>query len=151
MAHVHASASAFIPAPPEVVYGIIADYHHGHPRILPRPPFGELIVEEGGVGAGTRIRFTMRVAGKTSTGRGLISEPEPGRVLAETYDSSGAVTTFTVDPEGDGSRVTIATDYDQPGIKGAVERLLVPASFRKIYAQELALLTQVAAEETVAG
>ena len=41
-----------------------------------------IIVEEGGVGAGTRIRFTMTVLGKTVTLRADVTEPVPGRVLA---------------------------------------------------------------------
>ena len=39
------SASALIQAPPQALYAIIADYEHGHPRILPRPPFVSLAVE----------------------------------------------------------------------------------------------------------
>jgi hypothetical protein len=149
MARIHATGSAYVPAPPDVVYALLADYHDGHPRILPRPPFGALVVEEGGVGEGTLIRFTMRASGKTHTVRARITEPEPGRVLAETSLDNGAVTTFTVDPEGDGCRVTIATDYAQPGVRGAVERLLVPPMLQKVYADELRLLAEVAAERTV--
>jgi hypothetical protein len=55
------SASAEVKAPAEKVYAIIADYRHGHPQIVPSPPFGRIEVEQGGFGAGTVIRFPMRV------------------------------------------------------------------------------------------
>jgi hypothetical protein len=56
------SASADVRAPAEKVYAILADYRHGHPQIVPRPPFGLLEVEQGGYGAGTVIRFQKFVA-----------------------------------------------------------------------------------------
>jgi len=55
------SASAEVKAPAEKVYAILADYRHGHPQIVRRPPFGSLEVEQGGFGAGTVIRYQMRV------------------------------------------------------------------------------------------
>src|SRR5216683_8054408 len=106
------SASATIPARRERVYSLIANYHDGHPRILPRQ-FKGLVVEQGGVGAGTIIRFQMSVFGKTQTFRAAITEPEPGHVLVETYlDSNGAITTFTVNQGADQgtSNVTISTE-----------------------------------------
>lgn len=42
-----------------------------------------------------------------------VSEPLPGRILAETDRASGAVTTFTVTPQDNGARahVEIATEW----------------------------------------
>ena len=57
------TAAACIDAAPERVYAIIADYHRGHAGILPHE-FSGLSVERGGVGAGTIIRFRMRVMGR---------------------------------------------------------------------------------------
>ena len=54
---------------------------HGHPQILPKPPFVSLEVEKGGIGAGTVIRIAMRVLGRLQTFGAVITEPEPGRVL----------------------------------------------------------------------
>ena len=39
--------SADIVAPPQRVYGIVADYHSGHRRILPKQ-FHGMVVENGG-------------------------------------------------------------------------------------------------------
>src|SRR5688500_9099663 len=96
MAAQQVSASALMHAPPQAVYAIIADYHHGHPQILPKPPFVSLAVEQGGTGAGTVIRVHMRVLGQLHMVRAVVTEPEPGRVLVETNDN-GSVTTFTVE------------------------------------------------------
>jgi hypothetical protein len=111
-------------AAPERVYATIANYHTGHPRILPKE-FSGMAVESGGVGAGTVIRFNMRVFGKTQAFRAVVTEPQPGRVLVETYrDSSAAVTTFIVDPSAipGKSVATISTELRvRAGITGAIE------------------------------
>src|SRR5579862_4806189 len=91
------SASAIIPARRERIYSLLANYHDGHPRLLPKQ-FSNLVVEQGGVGAGTVIRFEMSFLGKKQPFRAAVTEPEPGRVLVETYLDNGAVTTFTIDP-----------------------------------------------------
>ena len=140
------SDSALIAAPADTVYGIIADYHAGHPRIIPKPPFVGLDVIEGGIGDGTVIRVKIRVLGTVQTYHATITEPEPGRTLVETNDT-GSVTTFTVDPRGDGgqSLVTISTDLgDRPGLRGAVERWLAGRMIRPMLAEELALLERAA-------
>ncbi len=140
------SASALIHAPPERVYAIIADYHDGHTRIIPRPPFVSLEVEEGGTGSGTQIRVGIRVLGKVVHYRAIVSEPEPGRVLVETNDN-GYATSFTVEPRADGqhSHVTISTAMPwRAGIGGALERWLMPRLFRPMFIRELELLDQVA-------
>src|SRR5438034_1718993 len=72
------TATAVVPAQPNRVYAVIADYHNGHPHILPKQ-FSEMVVEKGGVGRGTIIRFQMSVFGRKQTFRAAISEPEPGR------------------------------------------------------------------------
>lgn len=141
------SASAVIPARPDRVYSLIANYREGHPRILPKQ-FTSLIVEEGGIGAGTIIRFQMSVFGKKQTFRAAITEPEPGRVLVETnLDANGAVTTFTVNPgtAPADSHVTISTDLPvRSGFLGHIERTFSTMLLRPIYAKELENLARVA-------
>jgi uncharacterized protein YndB with AHSA1/START domain len=139
---IEAEASATIPAPPHVVYRILADYQEGHRSILPPGYFRDLRVEEGGIGAGTRISFEMRVLGSVRRFRAEVSEPEPGRRLVETDRDSGIATSFLVEPIGgqESSEVTIATRYRKDGVAGWVERWLAPRLLRRIYAEELALL-----------
>ena len=64
MSVIRVTASKEIPAPAATVYGITADYHRGHPSILPPEYFQDLVVEAGGRGAGTPIRFTMIAFGQ---------------------------------------------------------------------------------------
>ena len=136
---INISASTRIMAPASRVYGIIADYREGHPHIVPPRYFRNLVVEEGGIGAGTKISFEMVLFGKVQQTGSVITEPEPGRVLMESTVDGLAVTRFIVDPLEDGKtcRVTIDTDLKSMGFIGnALIRLL----FRRIYREELALL-----------
>src|SRR5262245_63172425 len=94
------SVQSEIGVPADRAYAIIADYRDGHPQIIPRPPFVDLVVEEGGIGAGTMIRFRIRSFGSTRTMRSAIAEPEPGRILVESDPEGRVVTTFTVEPVG---------------------------------------------------
>jgi hypothetical protein len=137
------TASKDIDAPPDRVYSIIADYHNGHPHILPKA-FSNLIVEQGGIGAGTVIRFEVRAFGQTQVFRAKVSEPEPGRVLVEeNVEPAPSKTTFTVakGPSGKGSRVTFVTEMTSgDGLPGAIERFLSKRFLRKAYREELGLL-----------
>ncbi|HEX8117648.1 MAG TPA: SRPBCC family protein [Pyrinomonadaceae bacterium] len=143
-------ASARVDAAAEVVYNIIADYRNGHPQILPRKYFEWLEVERGGRGEGTVIRFQMRVLGQSRVLRAVVTEPEPGRVLVES-DTGGAgpVTTFTVEPEGDASRVTFSTALaSAAGPLGVLERFVLRRVLRRVYARELEQLGRVAVERS---
>ncbi len=144
------SASALIPAGPDQVYRIIADYRDGHPHILPRPYFVDLVIEQGGVGAGTVIRFQMRLLGRIQTFHAAITEPEPGRELQETDLNTGAVTTFTVEPRADAQQamVTIATRTTvRQGLSGRLEAWLATRLLHPIYVRELAQLGAFVAQQ----
>jgi hypothetical protein len=137
-------ASARIDAPSARVYGIIADYHNGHPYILPKP-FRNLVVEAGGIGAGTIISFEVRAFGMTRRLRTAITEPQPGHVLVETNMAPGpSITTFTVDPaeEGRACDVTIETRLETK--PGSIERAMSSRFLRSLYREELALLERTA-------
>lgn len=135
-----------IPAPAALLYDIIADYRGGHPHILPPAYFGRLDVLAGGRGAGTRIRFEMKAFGRVNVDTADITEPVPGRELRETL-ATGIVTTFLVEPAGDGAaRVTITTRYAKAGLAGWLERLVAPRYLRRVYVAELAQLARVAAQ-----
>lgn len=145
MAQITIRASAVMQAPPAAVYGVLADYHEGHPGILPRPPFGKLVVESGGTGAGTVFRVTTRRGLGMITYRMAVTEPEPGRLLVETDRDSDLVSTFRVEPaQGGHSRVTITTKYTRGGIAGWLESVLLPTLAGPIYRKEIANLERVA-------
>lgn len=144
------SVSRRIDAPAGALYRIIADYRDGHPRILPRPPFVSLDVEQGGIGSGTTIRVGMKALGRVRTFRSVVSEPEPGRVLVESNDN-GYVTTFTVDPKSErSSEVTIATEFTgRGGVLGSLERWFAFRLLEPVYHRELSQLAEVASRPVV--
>ncbi len=124
-------------APAKGVYDLLADYRVGHPSILPRA-FHGLVVEEGGQGAGAVIRFQTTVLGKTETLRGIVTEPEAGRVLVESYPEKGMVTRFVVDAlAAETCGLTIETEWQPRGISGLFERLFAPPMLRRIFREEI--------------
>jgi hypothetical protein len=149
MARHRVSKSLRIDAPAKVLYAVIADYRDGHPRILPRPPFVSMTVTQGGFGAGTEIDLTMRIFGRIQKYRGIVSEPEAGRVIVERYAGTSMITSFIVDPVDDGrlADVTICTELDVgSGLAGVIGRWMATRMLRRAYAEELVLLAAVASE-----
>lgn len=143
MSYIHVSASRQISAPPDRVYAILADYHHSHPGILPKQFYRRLEVEEGGIGAGTRTKLEVRVMGSTRTMHHVVSEPMPGRVLVETDVGGSSITTFTVDPVGNGLQCMVTIDTEikaQNSLLGLLARPIATLVLRRVYFQELALL-----------
>ena len=140
MGLIHVEATDVIAAPPEKIYAILTDYQVGHPAILPKPYFKELLVEKGGQGAGTVTIGKMLVLGREYKLHQLVSEPEPGRLLMETGIETGEVTTFKLEPliADTQTRVTIATDFiASPGLTGIFEKLAIPLITGSIYKKEL--------------
>ena len=146
MAEIRATAEGVVAAPAPDVYRYIADYQIHHHRFLP-PAFSDYRVEAGGVGDGTVVAFRVTVGGRGQDYRTRIAEPEPGRVLTESDPGAGTVTTFTVEPEGEHSRVRIETVWRKGGLAGAIEKLLAPRLLRPLYADELARLDRYAREQ----
>jgi len=150
MGKVQVSAGRVIEAPAEVVYGYLADMEQ-HRRFLP-PAFSDLELESGGVGAGTVTRFKLTAGGRTRAYRMQVAEPEPGRVLTESDTNSSLVTSFTVEPQGASSRVTISTTWDGAGgVAGFFERTFAPRAMRGLYLDELERLNTYAREQASSG
>jgi len=146
MGTIHVSADRAIDAPAGTVYGYLADMREHHPHFLP-PAFSDFRVESGGVGEGTVTRFKLTTGRRTREYRMRVAEPEPGRVLTESDTNSSLVTTFTVTPEGDHSRVQIATTWEGAGgIGGFFERTFAPRVLQRLYADELGRLNTYARE-----
>ena len=146
------SVSRVIDAPPAAVYAIFADYHHSHAAVLPKPYFTEMAVEKGGTGAGTEITVHMSVFGAKVTYHMVVTEPEPGHVLQEEDKAAGVLTTFTVEPvkNGQAANVTLYTRAKTaPGLRGFIEKLITPPISRKIYNEELDLVTEFLQREAV--
>ena len=128
---------------------MIADYHNGHPRILP-PQFRNVVVERGGRGAGTQLRFQMKAFGRIQNFRHEVAEPEPGRVLVENDRENDSKTTFVIDPAEGGAKVRITTDLPlKPGLAGKVERFLATRYLLGVYRKEIEKLDVVARERSL--
>ncbi|HEY2594722.1 MAG TPA: SRPBCC family protein [Chloroflexota bacterium] len=144
MKQFHFAAERLLNAPPDVVYHCLADYREHH-RVdggfLP-PAFTRLDVLQGGVGAGTVIRFTTSVGGRRTTRTQQVTEPEPGRVLVENGDGEGSV--FTVQPEGNATRLRIETTLNAPGLEGLVLRCFGASMLRPLYSDEMTRLEECA-------
>ena len=107
---------------------------------------------EGGIGAGTLHSFTVTAGGRTRKYTMRVAEPEPGRVITETDQSSSLVTSFAVVPSGDTCRVLISTTWTGAGgVGGFFERLFAPRVLRRMYADELARLDRYAREQAAAA
>jgi hypothetical protein len=143
---VKVEARGAVRAPADRVYNLIADYNTGHPRIVPPKYFQNFNVERGGVGAGTVVTFEMKVLGRISKPRAQITEPQPGRVLVETIEDQGIVTTFRVEPTGaSSSQVTISTVMPtRRGIAGSLEGAFIRSFLSRVYRDELAQIDRVA-------
>lgn len=151
MAAIEVSAEGPVGAPPDAVYGYVADMRTHHPNFLP-PAFADFQVESGGIGAGTVIRYNLNAGGRTRSYRAEVAEPEPGRTLTESDTNSSAVTTFTVTPDGGASRVKIATAWQGAGgVGGFFERLFAPRVLRGIFEDELRRLDAYARQQAGTG
>lgn len=135
------ASTRHVRAPAEAVYRVFADYREAHPRILPPRFFAGLTVEEGGYGAGTVIQVAGRFAGRTRVIRGIVTEPEPGRLLVESYPAERIVTSFHVEPASGGSQVTLSSVMPRRwGIVGWIEERMVRRLLARVYAEELDLV-----------
>lgn len=145
MAEFHFAAERILDAPADVLYHCLRDYqrHHRHgPAGFLPPAFTRLDVLRGGLGAGTTIRFTTSLGGRSVTRTQEVSEPEPGRVLLES--GNGESSTFTVEPRATGTLVRIETVLQPTGLEGMVMRLLGARLLAPLYADELQRLERYA-------
>lgn len=147
MAELQIAAEREIGASAERVYGYIADYRVHHHRFLP-PAFFDYRVEEGGIGAGTVIRFRLKVAGGVRDYHQRIAEPEPGRVITESGVAGDGVTSFTVTPRGERCHLLIATTWEgKGGVLGRIERFMAARLLLPLYRDELARIDRYAREQ----
>jgi Polyketide cyclase / dehydrase and lipid transport len=147
--HYDVSRTLRIAAPADRVYAILADYHVGHPSILP-PQFRNLMVIKGGHGAGTVTNFEVHAFGRIQKIRHEVFEPEPGRVLMEQDLDSATTTRFILEPVDGGTNVTILTHMPQkPGIAGLLEKWLSTRFLRGLYKVELGKLNDVATRKSL--
>ena len=121
----------------------------GHPHILPRPPFGALVVESGGRGAGTAFTAQSRQGVKMNTHPLSVTQAGPGRVLVgkdmDPQSDLGGTFTGGAGPGGH-SRVTSPSRWTRGGGRALIERLLIAPRAVPIYRKEIANLEGLARE-----
>lgn len=141
MARVRATAQKTVDASPERVLEVLRDYRDARPRIL-TDNYTAYRVEQGGHGDGTVIGYHFAAGGRERDYR-LHIEESTGE-LRERDQLSSFVSTWSVQPAGAGSSVTIESSWDGAGgIGGFFERTFAPMGLRKIYGQ---MLERLAAE-----
>jgi len=143
MSTLYVAAERNIDAPVSMVLAVLRDFDGHHRKILPAA-FSNLVVEEGGHGAGTVISFDITLGARTESARARVEEPDMG-VIEEHLIGREMVTTFTVRQEGSGAKTRIETRW-QPtrGLAGLLERLFAPRMLQQIYRDELVNLNVVA-------
>lgn len=134
-----AAAEADTHASAATVLEVLRDYRNHHPNILP-PAFSGFVVEEGGYGVGTVMRFDMKIGGRSQLLRSRATE-STADTLREEVLGRQMDTLFTVTPVGTQSRTRIETRWQPaPGVAGILERFFAPRMIEQIYRDELGRL-----------
>ncbi|MCP9948085.1 SRPBCC family protein [Actinomadura madurae] len=124
-------------AGPDRVLAALGDYTGVRSRILTEH-FSEYDVREGGQGEGTVVHWKLAATSKRVRDC-LFTASTPGKDrLVERDANSSMVTTWTVSPAGDTSRVQVTTTWDGAGgIGGFFEKTFAPKGLRRIYDAQL--------------
>ncbi|MEV5835848.1 SRPBCC family protein [Nocardia sp. NPDC052112] len=139
MGQVSASSSIAVAADPQRALEAIADYEKVRPRIL-SAHYRDYKVVEGGQGAGTVAEWTLQATEKRSRNvHAVVSVSDS--IVTERDSNSTLVNTWTVTPDGTGSRVTLRTSWKGAGgVAGIFEGIFAPLGLKKIQAEVLANL-----------
>jgi len=148
MGRISVETTRQIPVEAARVFTSIADFKTHRPQWL-LPAYSELQVEQGGIGAGTIVRYRLKVGPRERAYRMQIAEPKPGVMLTEQDATSSLLTTWTVSPNGTGCTVAVASQWNGAGgIGGFFERLFAPRGLRRLYDEQLARLASYAADHS---
>lgn len=136
MGQVKADSSIVVSADPQRTLAAIADYTEVRPRIL-SAHYRDYQVIEGGQGDGTVAQWTLQATQKRVRNiRAQVSVADT--VVTEKDANSSLVNTWTVAPEGTGSKVTLTTTWQGAGgISGIFEGIFAPLGLKKIQAEVL--------------
>ncbi|MEO3829159.1 SRPBCC family protein [Actinomadura sp. B10D3] len=137
MAQVVVTTERTLNVGPDQMLAALGDYTGVRSRILTEH-FSEYEVREGGQGEGTVVHWKLAATSKRVRDC-LFTVSAPGKdQLVERDANSSMVTTWTVFPSGDTSRVQVTTTWDGAGgIGGFFERTFAPKGLRRIYDAQL--------------
>ena len=120
-----------IDAPPEAVFDFI-DHWQNAMRYMRRMVRYDLVDPHGGTGVGAEFKIAIEAAGQKLTGHIRVTEHErPSKIAFKTIEGTRVEGSWSITPEGDGSRVVLDSLYEPPG--GIIGRVV--ASFIKANAQ----------------
>ena len=140
MGQVVATAEKTLKASPERVLDALGDYSGVRSRMLTEH-FSEYEVREGGRGEGTVVHWKLAATSKRVRDCLVAVSTSGSDRLVENDTNSSMVTTWTVSPATEGSRVQVKTTWDgASGIGGFFERLFAPKGLQRIYDAQLAKL-----------
>ncbi|GAA4061432.1 SRPBCC family protein [Actinomadura miaoliensis] len=140
MGQVTATAEKTVKASPQRVLEAIGDYDGVRSRTLTEH-FSEYEVREGGKGDGTVVHWKLAATSKRVRDCLMSVSVPDENTLVERDANSSMVTTWTVSPAGDGTRVRITTTWSgASGIGGFFERTFAPRGLQRIYDEQLAKL-----------
>lgn len=131
MSEYHIEANASINNKPEAVMSYIADVRN---RPLYLPPLKTVSDIKGDpAGVGTTWKWVWVSLGMEFQGTGRCLKYEPGKVYSfKTEGGLSSTWTYTAQPEGDGTRLTIRVEYDVPeSAKGRLPAVSVTDSIKK--------------------
>ncbi len=139
MAQVTASVDVTIAAPPADVLAALADYVDVRPAILPES-YSAYDVLENGTGEGTVVTWKLQATKKRV--RHVVADVTvTSDAVVETDRNSTMVTTFSVSPDGAGSKVTARTSWEGAGgVGGFFEKTFAPIGLGRIHGELLANL-----------
>jgi uncharacterized protein YndB with AHSA1/START domain len=111
----HVEATITIPRPPEQVFAFIADQNRR--RLLLPDNFRDFrVLSDTSEGPGTRTSFTIvSPQGDRHEMRMEVRDWDPPRGLTEQDLDNPSAIRWSFRPEGDGTRVTVAADYEVQG------------------------------------
>ena len=127
-----------LPAGPQRVFALLADYRQARPRLL-TSDYVDYRVEEGGSGAGTVFSYRFR----ERPYRVRVESAGPN-TLRERDAAASLVTTWRVMPApNQRSIVRVVTEWRASrGLGGLVERVFAPRRLRRVYREVLERLDQ---------
>jgi uncharacterized protein YndB with AHSA1/START domain len=145
VAEIQVQAARDFIAPPDAVYGAIADYTR-RSAWLP-DAFQNYAVTEGGTGAGTEFEYDLHAGRRVRHYRLHAAEVVPGTELTESDTASSLTTTWTVQPQDGGSTVQVVTSWQGgSGIGGFMERAFAPRALAGLYNDMLGRLADYLTE-----
>jgi polyketide cyclase/dehydrase/lipid transport protein len=132
-----AKASRTISARPDVIFSVLADVDR-HVQILPADNFKDVEVLDRDSGS---VSFTFDMMGfseRMSVRLAEVREPEFLAQVSSDADAPGQRTEITLEPVGDGTKVTISSVFQRD--LNPVVRRFASQGIGKIYEHELDLL-----------